>query len=221
MSAPTLRLDDAHRYWLGDIQLPGVTKILGAVIPRTWDATEYEMGRGTALHSAVALLADGKRKAVDAWIEQVKASQRPDDVDKILGKLAAFEKFNKEVPGEPILAEIQMASAKYLYAGTADQLRKTSDRLCLIDWKSSWSAEVELQLGFYWRLLGEALKITPTDAAAVELCNDGRYKMHNFTKRQMQLAEQQCLSVLSVYNWMAKHNRLPAVNSNPTTQQEN
>jgi len=215
MTTPTLRLDDQHRYWLGAIQLPGVTKILGAVIPRQWDASEYDMGRGTALHSAVALLSAGNRRAVDAWIEQVKATQRPDDIEKILGKLAAFEKFDREVPGEALLSEIQMASTRYLYAGTADQLRKTSERLCLIDWKSSWSAEVELQLGFYWRLLGEALKITPTDAAAVELCNDGRYKMHNFTKRQMQLAEQQCLSVLSVYNWMAKHNRLPAVN--PTT----
>lgn len=194
-----LRLTPDHRYFCGAQELPGVTRILSAVIPRRYSPDPWYLSRGSALHKAIHLLANNQldRTTVD---------------ESYLGKLAAFEKFRREVGGRIVASEKKLCSRRYLFAGAIDAVLALPDRTLLLDWKSSFEPCVELQLGAYWLLLHESSAVTglsADEAGAVVLKDDGSYKLHVFEKRRLQLGGQKFLACLAVYNFMKENNLLP------------
>lgn len=109
---PELRLDEEHRYWLGEKRIPGVTEILDACgLISEFAKSETAALWGSLVHKACALLLLGKLD----W-----SSVDP----RILGKVLAYQKFLEENPVEPIEVETAHYHKDYLYAGTPDALVK-------------------------------------------------------------------------------------------------
>ena len=195
--SPNLTFDEAaHKYTLAGRVIPSVTQIIGNVFPRQYSPGDYYLQRGSALHKAIQFLAMGRLD-----FNSVDASYRP--------KLEAYEKAVAELDINILYSEKRLASHTLLFAGTIDAYATCCNIPTLIDYKSSIEPTVLLQLSAYWYLLKECGWELPAKALALELKDDGNYKCHWYTKREMQLGWQTFLAALTVHNFMQKHNLTP------------
>ena len=183
MTAPQLTLDAQHRYWLscplGPRQLPGVTSMIRTFFPMAWEPAEFYKGRGTAIHSAIHLEAQGKLD-YGRWAQDVRDSQPQDSADVILNKFGAYRRFVIETKFKPVHSEMAMHSARLNFAGTIDAVGVFGDdpTWVLVDYKSSCDLlALILQLGLYSLLYSEDTGARPTKVAGLILKDDGNYKL--------------------------------------------
>jgi hypothetical protein len=177
--------DLTHEYFLDGKRMPSVTEIIAAVIPRAWSPDPWYMERGTANHKAIALHLNGQ-------LDESTLDPR------IIGHFTAAKKFLAETGyGRGAIVERPMYSP-HGFAGTPDLIAGGK----LIDWKSSIEPTVEFQLGAYSILAA----LCSGKALAVELSEDGKYKIHAF---DVKAAQRLWMNLFSVYGWMNKNGLLP------------
>ncbi|MDO8598041.1 MAG: hypothetical protein Q7R45_15640, partial [Sulfuricaulis sp.] len=99
---------DRHEYRIGERIVPSVTQIIRAVLPG-WQASEWHMQRGTALHHGCRLLDQG----VLDW-----ASVSPEIMPRVL----AWQQFRLDAYATISAVEVQLASDRYWFAGTCDRV---------------------------------------------------------------------------------------------------
>lgn len=179
-----------HTYRLNGRVLPSVTQIIRAVLPG-WEASEWYLQRGRALHVGCELLARNRLH----W---------PSVHPEIEPRLRALEKFLKESGAVVLGTEVKGACEKFQFAGKRDgDLLHLGERVT-VDWKSTICPQVIVQLGGYWWTCPEDEK--PTKAVAVELRDDATYRCEWIGKHELRRAAQMFLNCLSVYGFMQAHN---------------
>jgi len=182
---------EAHVYAIDGRPVPSVTQIIGDVIPRQWNATEWHLQRGRAIHEAVRLLSQGRLNwaSVD---------------ERIKPRIASFQKFIADTGYKVAASEVPLGSKARMYAGTLDALVADGDELILVDYKSSVEPAVEWQLGGYSLLWSEANHGKKLKRAlAVELRESGEPKLHWI--KNLRDAERDFLHILSVYFIKQRH----------------
>jgi hypothetical protein len=108
-------------------------------------------GEGTQVHNAAEALING---AEVSWIDEYGNALYSLDVWKMILKFAEF--WNKYKP-ELVAAEYHLFSDQYEYAGTGDLIVRLSDKLWLLDIKTSNSLHTsyDLQLAAYAKAWNE------------------------------------------------------------------
>jgi len=188
-----LRLDEQHRYWLGDRRLPGVTEVLESVglidysvVPQA--IRDQALERGTYVHEATAL------------DDQDRLSER--SLDPVLVPyVAAWRLFRKDSGFTPEVIEEMAYHETLLYAGTPDRIGTMGKQRVIIDIKSGglppW---VMIQLAAYKAIVDHTLL-----RYAVVLKKDGRYSLHGPYTDASDLSV--FLGALSVHNWKTEHGK--------------
>ena len=204
MKEPTIRFDEeSHTYWLKDRTVPSVTTVMGEILGQPYQATEWHMRRGTAVHAYAALVGQGV------------AFEEPDE--RIRGQVEACRKFHAVVGGEILEVEKVYASVRYQFAGTSDLIiRLNNKETFLVDWKATLTKQTEIQLGGYSILSGVRKGV------GVQLNADGTFKMSPIY--DLKRPAQEFLSLLSAYNTKARLGMLskdgPHVFIDPDTGEE-
>lgn len=191
--------DERHEYRLNDRVLPSVTGIIKSHV-KGWQAADFYLQRGSAVHKAVALALDDRLD----W-ESVDA--------RIVGRVKAVLRFIESSQLKRIATEYRMFSETFQFAGTADFIGAYPDnQLVLVDYKSSVEPSVIIQLGLYAMLWNYAERPIYR-GCAIETHDDGTYKAHWFTSRQLKDAANVGLAMLTVFGWRQKNNLLPNAES--------
>ena len=139
--------------------IPSVTEIIGELLPQ-WQADEWYLERGTAVHACCALIAQGKSFTNDPAIDgQVKAAR------------TWFRDFKPVV----LEWESRYTSERYQYGGTMDLVCKLKGQRVIVDFKASLTETVPYQLGGYAELVGDV-----NLGLGVELKETGEYKVSGF-----------------------------------------
>jgi hypothetical protein len=154
--------EKSHTYTMDGKRLPSVTEIIRDVLPSKQWGTDWHMERGTQIHVAAKLIAEGQTPIVDPQIEG--------HVDGIM----AFHR--KEVKGV-VAAELPVFCTKTLYAGTLDLIADLSMiGLAVVDYKASGCEyRTALQMCAYALAYGDkSIKW----GVMVTLPGDGKYKIN-------------------------------------------
>jgi len=168
-----------HRYSIAGRPVPSVTQVINEVLPGAiWHADEYYLNKGQAVHACMALLAKGKCFDYDTAID---------------GQVTAGRKFFAEMKPEVYDVEGQIYSERYMFAGCPDLICKIARHKCVVDFKSSITDMVFLQLGGY-----AILKPEVTHGMGVELREDGKYKCTELVK--IDRFKNEFLACLTVWN---------------------
>jgi len=174
-----------HRYTIDARPVPSVTQMLQVVLPGSiWQAGEWYLDRGQAVHACAAMIARGAVFRHDPAID---------------GQVRACRKFFREIKPDVIAIEQQVYSAAYMYAGTFDLMATIDKRVVLVDWKSALSPVAEIQLGGYV-LACHAPR--PRFGMVVALGEDGNYKTGGIVKLERRCNE--FMAVRSVYGIMER-----------------
>lgn len=157
--------EKTHTYYdhLGEI--PGVTKIIGEILGKGWQASKWYLQRGKAIHACAALIAQGKKFKYD---------------ERLKGYIAALEKFFAEVKPELKFGfgERIVTSKLYRFAGTIDLPCGINKKYSIIDYKHSFDMErLRLQLGGYSQAMKEETGIEINIGYGVRIQEDGNYQM--------------------------------------------
>ena len=151
------QFDEAtHTYRINGRIVPSVTQVLGDLLP-CWQADDWYLERGRAVHACAAMIARGERFTHDPQID---------------GQVQALRKFFREVNPIVVSVEKQVFSKRYLFAGTMDLLSNT-----VIDFKASISESVPYQLAAYAIAEEEMTGSKINFGFAVQINNDGTYSM--------------------------------------------
>jgi hypothetical protein len=150
----------AHAYTIDRRPVPSVTEIIGAFVPQ-WQASDWHLERGTAVHACAALVARKRRFQHDP---------------AITGQVNACRLFFADFAPVVLHVELPVFSALYQYAGTLDLVIEHDGKPCLVDWKSTLTKAVQWQLGGYAVALKESVGLTVKHGFGVELRDDGKYQ---------------------------------------------
>ena len=151
-----------HRYTVDGETYPSVTQILKAVLGIKWQADEWAMGRGSAVHACAAMIARGQEFEFDPIIAP---------------QVDAIRRFFHEVRPQLYKVEYAVASRVYRFAGTLDMLASIDGHMAIVDWKSSSDIDrTSLQCAGYAIALG-ANDYDVTFMYEVVLKEDGTYSM--------------------------------------------
>ena len=127
---------DSHTYTIAGRPVPSVTQIIRKILgDAIWSASDFYLGRGSAVHACAAFIARGKQFQHDPIIT---------------GQVAACRLFFAENDIEVLEVEQPIYSMTYQFAGMLDLhciVRKSRDTI--IDWKSALSEVAEIQVGGY------------------------------------------------------------------------
>ena len=166
-----------HTYWLGNRQLPGVTKIVGNVLGSPNYATEWHLNRGTQTHKCISLYL---RQKLD------ESSVDP----RIRNRFNQAKKAIQELKIQPLLAEVPMAHRLLSFGGTPDLLTNEG---VLIDWKNSSMANSQPQGGGYIVLLeNEGHKVKKYFEIVLE---DKRYVLNEYKPARCKGLFLACLTI--------------------------
>ena len=183
-SAGGLLFDEAsHTYTLAGRRVPSVTQVLADLIPG-WQASEWYLDRGKAVHACAAMIAQGV----------------PFEHDPIIsGQVAACRRFVREVCPVFHAVERRVCSRRYQYAGTMDALIaiKGTRGPVVLDWKASIAKSLPCQLAAYAAAYTEETGVKVRYGVGVELRPDGTYRMT--TVYDLRLVSQKWLAFLTVY----------------------
>ena len=186
-----LTLDEAtHTYRLNGRVLPSVTQVVRTIlVPGGYDPDDFYRERGTAVHLACRLHAQGRLDE-----STVDENVRP--------YLDAYKRFVRETGFRPMRCEASFANEAFGFAGTPDQ---EGDWACLegpwaiIDLKSGniplWTG---IQLAAY--SVGHGHQ-SGAKRIAVRLQPDGAYKLREYPLRDLGRDRNVFLAALAVYNW--------------------
>lgn len=192
MAQAGLTFDKAsHEYRLGGVVVPSVTTIVHSVIPG-FQAEQRYLERGTRLHQLCQDFDDDFLDMNDVPAEN-------------LGRVHAWAKFRKDFPAKIIAVEKPMASERYLFAGTMDRGLSVRHARIVCDLKSTIEPRVRIQLSLYSLLWEETDGVKPDKAVAVELRATGEYRCLWMDRRELRLAEQTALGVLSTFNFLTTY----------------
>lgn len=192
---------ETHEYRIDGRLVPSVTQVINAVLPG-WQAGEWYMRRGTALHHGCRFLDEGRLD----W-----SSVSPE----IEPRIKAWAKFRDEFPAEVLACELPLGHV-IGFAGTLDRVLRQAEASdgIICDIKSTITPQVRLQLAAY-RLLWAGQTATGATWAnghvkinrgvAVELRDDGTYSTLWMNADELSRCEQVFLACLSVYGFAAKH----------------
>jgi hypothetical protein len=181
--------DSEHVYRLDGRVIPSVTGILRdeQFIDATW-FTEYSRDRGTKVHQAIEFYDVG-----DLDEETLDPVLRP--------YLAAWQRFKEEAHVTIEASEVRLASEVYGFAGTIDKVAAIGNVKAILDIKSGqvqpWTG---LQLAAYHILLNEPAR----KRYAVQLNNDGSYRLHEFKDRSDRAV---FLAALTVHQWKRREGK--------------
>lgn len=181
---------EQHRYTLRGTPLPSVTQVIKEFLP-TWQADEWYLQRGTAMHYGCALLDEGRLD----W-----STVAPE----IAGRIRAWQKFRADFGGEVVAVEQSLAHPLYQFAGTIDRIIVADGAVIVADLKSSIAPQVKMQLGAYSLLWANSEKRKVTKGVAVELKDDGAYRTFWMNQRELQLGERAFLAALTLFNFKSK-----------------
>ena len=163
-SAGGLLFDEAsHTYTLAGRRVPSVTQVLADLIPG-WQASEWYLDRGKAVHACAAMIAQGV----------------PFEHDPIIsGQVAACRRFVREVCPVFHAVERRVCSRRYQYAGTMDALMllKGTRGGVVLDWKASIAKSLQYQLAAYAAAYTEETAVVIRWGVGVMLRDDGTYRM--------------------------------------------
>lgn len=183
-----------HTYRIRGDVVPSVTQVIRATLPGAWQASDFYLGRGRALHHACALSDRGKLNE-----ETVDPSYAP--------KLRAWRKFIADSGAVIHEIELRLSSSLYRYAGTVDRVLRHDGHWVVCDIKSTIEPRVIVQLGGYSKLLDAAHDHpSVTRGVAVELKDSGSYECKWYTKAELNRGEQTFLAALTVYNFLTANN---------------
>ena len=191
-------------------RVPGVTDIVGILDKPELHAWREQQGtalantvakiaadRGTRIHAAALLLAQGKR---------ILGGPADSAVDTCVVNIAAWLELHL---GETLLCETPVYHRTYLYAGRPDLLCTVRGRqgVFLLDWKASGAKAIyetwRLQLGGY-ALTDEVRKLAGHKQvhAAIMLCDpSGDCTPHLHEVDDLRAASNAFLHLLAVYSW--------------------
>lgn len=184
----------SHRYLLGDRELISVTTALqqaGMVDTRHW--TDEARQRGTYLHEAIALFAEG-----DLDEDSIDSGLR--------GYFEGFTKFLIETKATMQRSEVRVCDPSLGYAGTFDAIVKWPNGvLTLIDWKSgAFTPMAGPQTAAYLRCARSLYPAgTSIARAGLHLLGDGTYRLvplHNIVQD-----EHDFLAALRVAQFRRRH----------------
>ena len=177
----------AHKYFLGSIELPGITWVLkdnGFLTEHSYDPDSLR--RGKLVHLLCQYLDENDLD----W------GQVPDE---LMGYVIAWERFIKQTGFRPLAIEKPRYHPLFMFAGTPDRDGIFPDGTkALIEIKTGKvTAAAALQMAAQELLIGE-----PRRRMAIELSPNGLWKpsaFHNHQDKNM------FLSALSISNWRIKH----------------
>jgi hypothetical protein len=173
-----------HTYRVNGKRLPSVTEIIQTVLPRKWNASDFDLRKGTMVHKALALHMAGCLE-----IDTVD----PRIVDRVNAGIMAAKAFG----WMPAMIEPPMAHDIMQYAGTPDMITQCG---CIVDWKGSEQETTGLQLGGYGNL-AKVNGITIRRLYEVTTGDNG-YKVKEYDlRRHMGL----WVALYGVYGWMHEH----------------
>lgn len=162
--------DDLHRYSVGDVTLPSITKVLKLTgfIDSTW-FTDEARERGKKTHKACWYLAEGDLdwRSVDL---------------ACMARVDAFDRFLREYQPTLLAVERPLHSAVYNFAGTPDFLFNIAGRPALVEVKTGKAGlAAKLQTAAQKVLVEENLGVTNVIRYGFELTKEGRYRFvpHN------------------------------------------
>lgn len=174
------------------MSLPTVTQVLRATLGPGWQATEWHLQRGRAIHAACALLAKG-----------IPFESDP----RIAGQIEACRKFLDTYKPDIIEIEQRRSSKLYSYTGQPDlyvwmRPGTMGAVRAVIDYKASLAKDLDdLQLGGYAELMD------CRHGLAVELHEDGTFKATELLN--LMRARREFLACRTVYNILERLGRLP------------
>ena len=148
-------------------RVPTATQVLRDLMPG-WQASQWHMERGRAVHAAAAIIASGG----EPEITDVDIDNRA----YMEGCVEAVKRFFRELRLVPAHIERTVFCERYQYAGTLDLVALMKGVLCIFDWKASLTPSVPFQLAAY------ALALDPVSRSlrfgyGVEIRPDGTYSM--------------------------------------------
>lgn len=174
---------ETHAYESDGKRLPHVTGILRdeGFVDTAW-FTEYSRDRGTKVHRAIEFY--------DAGDLDEEA------LDPVLWPyVMGWQRFKQEANVTVEASEVRLASEVYGFAGTIDKVATIGNTKAIIDIKSGqvqpWTA---IQLAAYSILLNEPVR----KRYAVQLGDDGSYRLHEFKDRSDRAV---FLAALTVHQW--------------------
>jgi len=174
-----------HTYTLNDRRLPSVTEVIRSNFGDPFNSKDWYMQRGKALHKAIELISKDKLD----W-NSVHNSIKP--------RLVSFQKFLENTKSRILDSEIRMYSKRLRFAGTADAVLEGIDGLYLVDFKSSVTPEVDIQLGGYSIMYTENDLVRPIKLMAVEL-GENNYKIR--IVKNPKHAERLFMCCLQIHNF--------------------
>ena len=164
----TTRFDAAtHTYYIAERPVPSVTQVLRDLLPG-WQASEWYLQRGQAVHACAAMVARGQTFEYDP---------------RIAGQVEAVRRFFREIQPTVIAVEMPVFSIPYQYGGTMDLACLIDGKATIADFKASLTPATIYQCAAYalpykgwkqWSGLG------------VEIRDDGTYQLserYPFTQR--------------------------------------
>jgi hypothetical protein len=146
-----------HRYTLDGREIPSVTTILADVIGVPWQASDWYLERGRAVHACAAMIARG-----------IEFDHDP----QIAGQVEACRRFFREFQPEVVEVETPHVDIAGGWAGTPDLVIQRSGKM-VVDFKASFSACLQYQLAAYGELTGASRGF------GVQLCEDATYRLSN------------------------------------------
>ena len=146
-----------HTYRLASdgSRVQSVTQVLNAILPG-WQAGEWYLQRGQAVHACASYMARGIPFDHDMAID---------------GQVTALRRFFREIAPEVISVEEPLFSNRYGYAGTPDLIATIGGKTMIVDWKASIPATLPYQLAAYGLLANVKYGV------GVHIRDDGIYKM--------------------------------------------
>ena len=163
----------SHTYRLDGEPIDGVTSVLNRIMPG-YQASQWHLNRGTAVHAAAAMIGRG----------QEIANLDP----RIAGQAEACRLFWREWNPAALAIEERVVSRRHRYAGTMDLLAGINGKLTMIDYKGSIGPGTGHQLAAY-AIAAEECGIARTGlikhGLAVVLAESGKYSVREYDLRPL------------------------------------
>lgn len=172
----------SHQYEISGRRVPSVTQVLRDLIPG-WQASEWHLQRGQAVHACCAMIARGQAFTNDPQID---------------GQVQAARLWFAHAKPVIRIVEKPMFSTRYGFAGTPDLIIEDKGKTIVVDFKPSLTDSLPYQLGAYALLYAEHDATMPKEGYGVELQDDGllriskQYELKRYARR--------FLSLLDAYN---------------------
>jgi len=179
--APQVEFDEpTHTYTLNGRKVPSVTQIIRSLIP-CFEADQWYLDRGTAVHACAALIAWGKEFTNDPQID---------------GQVKAIRAWFRDVKPAVIGAEHIICHATLRYAGRYDLFCGIGGNNVLVDYKGSPCPDVtRIQLGGYALAMDPG---GPVIGYEVQPRDDGSYKMGE--KLDLKAGRREFAALLGAWN---------------------